>query len=205
MEKHAIAIIEDDVDLLAGYADILAADYELNLFSHPREFLDYLSKNKDANFKAILSDYNMPQMNGVEMVKALRAMKYTVPVIMVSAYLTKDTLFSGMDAGVVKFLDKPFTVEDVLKNMNRVVLESEMRNVNAKLAEISQHMQELTATFKLIFETHFDNAYLNEMFVGGEGEEKPKTMSETLLEIQTKFQSLMKAKTGLEAMLEKAS
>lgn len=196
MDKRSVAIIEDDVDLLSSYADILTDKYALVLFSHPKEFLDYVEKTPSLPFSAIISDYSMPQINGVEMVKSLRQHKVDIPVILISAYLTKENIVEGVDTGVLKFIDKPFEIQDISQALDEVVTDYEIKRINHQIGEISQQLQELTAAFKVIFESHFDDQYLSQMFMPKEGDSQG--MGDTLTEIQSKYQRLLDVKKYLE-------
>ena len=81
-----------------------------------------LPKVQQNTYDVILLDWNMPQMSGLEFLKALRADPNTkgVPVIMVTAEALKDNIIAAAQAGVNDYVVKPFTagvLEDKLKKV----------------------------------------------------------------------------------------
>ena len=71
--------------------------------------------NKD-NINFIVSDWNMPNMTGIEALKAIRANPKTaaVPVIMVTSESEKSRILEAVQAGASNYIVKPFT-PDVLR------------------------------------------------------------------------------------------
>lgn len=61
----------------------------------------------------IITDMNMPRMGGMDLVKELRANKYDVYVIMVTAYGTPDTEKMAFRLGANEYIAKPFDFEEL--------------------------------------------------------------------------------------------
>ncbi len=84
---------------------------------------DALAKMYSENISFIITDWNMPEMNGLEFVKALKeddAFK-DLPILMVTTRSVKDDIIDAMKAGVNSYVVKPFTPE-VLKGKIEQVL-----------------------------------------------------------------------------------
>jgi two-component system chemotaxis response regulator CheY len=78
-----------------------------------REALDRF----DASVSFVITDWNMPNMSGTELARALRARDdagRTVPILMVTARSVKEDILTAMEAGVNNYIVKPFTPQ-VLK------------------------------------------------------------------------------------------
>ncbi|HUT25501.1 MAG TPA: chemotaxis response regulator CheY [Sumerlaeia bacterium] len=75
-----------------------------------------LTKLRGGRFDLVITDWNMPNMSGLDLVKAIRADEQiqTVPVLMVTAEAMKESIVTAVKAGVNNYIVKPFTVE-VLK------------------------------------------------------------------------------------------
>ncbi|MDJ1506635.1 response regulator [Xanthocytophaga agilis] len=72
-------------------------------------------------FDLIITDLNMPNMDGIELVKAIRAhaiYRY-IPVIMLSTKSNQDR--PAIEAGVTVFIQKPFQVETLLASVKKIV------------------------------------------------------------------------------------
>lgn len=65
-------------------------------------------------FDAILTDWNMPGKNGLEVIKAIRALDAAVPIFMITTEAEKRRVLEAIQAGVTDYLAKPFE-SDVLK------------------------------------------------------------------------------------------
>lgn len=81
--------------------------------SNGQEGLERLAA--DGTIDLILSDINMPVMNGVEFVKAVRglAAKATVPIVMVTTEGGESMVKTAMEAGASGYVTKPFTPESL--------------------------------------------------------------------------------------------
>ncbi|MBI3582232.1 MAG: response regulator [Nitrospinae bacterium] len=81
-----------------------------------------LPKLKSTKYDVVLLDWNMPNMTGLELLKAMRAEESlkNVPVIMVTAEALKDNVVAAAQAGVNDYVVKPFnasTLEEKLKKV----------------------------------------------------------------------------------------
>ena len=70
-----------------------------------REALDQF----DASVKFVITDWNMPNMTGTELAKALRDRGEQVPILMVTARSVREDIIEAMEAGVNNYIVKPFT------------------------------------------------------------------------------------------------
>ncbi|MFP4379202.1 MAG: chemotaxis response regulator CheY [Candidatus Sumerlaeia bacterium] len=81
-----------------------------------------LSKLKASKFDFVITDWNMPNMSGLELVKAIRAddgLKST-PILMVTAEALKENIIEAVKAGVNNYIVKPFTAEVMKEKMDKV-------------------------------------------------------------------------------------
>jgi two-component system chemotaxis response regulator CheY len=75
------------------------------------------------SFGLIITDYNMPGMNGVELVKQIKAddnIKH-IPIIMITSEGSKGVLLEATESGVGGFLNKPFTKEDLIEKIEKLI------------------------------------------------------------------------------------
>ena len=70
----------------------------------------------------IISDWNMPKMNGLELLKAVRteAGISNTPFIMITAEAEKENIVQAVQCGVSNFIVKPFTAEVLRQKINKV-------------------------------------------------------------------------------------
>ena len=81
-----------------------------------------LQKLRTEPFGFVVSDWNMPVMPGIEMLRAIQAdekLKH-IPVLMVTAEAQKDNLIEAIQAGVNNYVVKPFTAETMQEKINKI-------------------------------------------------------------------------------------
>lgn len=80
-------------------------------------------KVKDGGYGFIVSDWNMPNMDGLELVKAVRSNPEIkdLPILMVTAEAEKDKVVAAIQAGVSNYIVKPFTGETLKEKMDGIL------------------------------------------------------------------------------------
>jgi two-component system chemotaxis response regulator CheY len=71
----------------------------------------------------VITDFNMPRMNGVELIKAIRggSVAKTVPILMITTESEDNKKQQGREAGATAWIVKPFTKEQLLATLNKIV------------------------------------------------------------------------------------
>jgi len=78
---------------------------------------------KNGNFDFVITDWNMPQMPGLELLKAVRAdekLKH-LPVLMVTAEAKREQIVEAAQAGVSGYVIKPFTAQTLSEKLNKIL------------------------------------------------------------------------------------
>ncbi|KGI55690.1 chemotaxis response regulator CheY [Campylobacter sp. MIT 97-5078] len=106
-------IIKNTLEKL-GHSDVLEAE-------HGVEAWELLSKNDDV--KVVITDWNMPEMNGLDLVKKIRAEKKyeDMPIIMVTTEGGKAEVITALKAGVNNYIVKPFTPQILKEKLEDVL------------------------------------------------------------------------------------
>jgi two-component system, chemotaxis family, chemotaxis protein CheY len=81
-----------------------------------------LAKLKTGGFNFMVSDWNMPNMDGLELLKTVRKDPDLkgLPILMVTAEAEKDKVVTAIQAGVNNYVVKPFTAEIFKEKMDRI-------------------------------------------------------------------------------------
>jgi len=84
--------------------------------------VDALSKLRAESFGFVISDWNMPVMTGIDLLRAIRAddKLKTIPVLMVTAEAQKENLIEAIQAGVSNYIVKPFTAEVLQEKLIKI-------------------------------------------------------------------------------------
>jgi CheY-like chemotaxis protein len=119
MTKGPIVIVEDDKDDQEIYAEVIGAigiTNEIHFFRGGQEALDYLSTTEEQPF-IILSDINMPGMNGLDLKKYMQEDPYLVskgiPFVFISTNATKVSVRRAHALSVQGYFEKPQNMEGV--------------------------------------------------------------------------------------------
>lgn len=96
-----------------GYTDIVEAE----------DGLDALNKY-DASIGFVVTDWNMPNMTGTELVQSLRQRDdgRTVPVLMVTARSVREDIITALEAGVNNYIVKPFTPQVLKEKIDSLIV-----------------------------------------------------------------------------------
>jgi two-component system chemotaxis response regulator CheY len=84
--------------------------------------VDALAKLDRDQFNFIISDWNMPNMMGIDFLKAVRANDKlkAIPFLMVTAEAKRENVIEAAKAGVSQYIVKPFTVESLEEKMTTI-------------------------------------------------------------------------------------
>ncbi|MBX3350556.1 MAG: chemotaxis response regulator CheY [Nitrospira sp.] len=83
---------------------------------------DALQKLKSSKYDFVVSDWNMPVMTGIDMLRAIRADEQlkAIPVLMVTAEAQQKNLVEAVQAGVSNYIVKPFTAETMQEKLAKI-------------------------------------------------------------------------------------
>ncbi|BAT71624.1 two-component system, chemotaxis family, response regulator CheY [Thermosulfidibacter takaii ABI70S6] len=97
-----------------GYTDVIEAEHGLDALAK-------LKENPDVNL--ILTDWNMPEMDGLTFVQTLRRSKTfsKVPIIMITTMGAKEDIVKALKAGVNNYIVKPFTPQILKEKIEQTV------------------------------------------------------------------------------------
>ena len=97
----------------AGYEDVTEAS----------DGKDALAKMKVEQFNFVITDWNMPEMDGLTFVSQIRSQDEfkDMPILMVTTRSVKDDIIEAMKAGVNNYIVKPFTPETLGEKINQVL------------------------------------------------------------------------------------
>jgi DNA-binding NtrC family response regulator len=138
-----VLVVDDD----RTQADLLCSMLELEGFEAeaaygPREGLASLRRKRA---HAIISDYNMPVMNGVEFFREARVVTPDVAFIIITAFGTVETAVEAMKQGVQDFVTKPVDVSELTVKIRKALrirdLESENRSLRGEVAVLRERVR----------------------------------------------------------------
>jgi CheY-like chemotaxis protein len=107
-----VIVVEDQVAVACAILFILKQEgHKADWVHNGEEALQIIKTAPDA-YDLIITDNNMPVMNGIEMVHEIRKLQFNSRIVVVSAYLSREVEQSYRALGVLHFLNKPFDLPD---------------------------------------------------------------------------------------------
>lgn len=88
-------------------------------------------------YDVIISDVNMPQINGFDLVKIIRNEGVTTPILLLTAFGTTDDKITGFEAGADDYLVKPFEFRELLVRLKSLHKRSGDQSQSAKILKIN--------------------------------------------------------------------
>jgi DNA-binding NtrC family response regulator len=102
-----VAIIDDELEILNMLERLIGREkhVEVRVFSNPENALDEV---KDGVFDLVMLDIMMPQMDGIDFLKAVRTKNHKTKVLMMTAHSTLDRVLNSHQSGANDYILKPF-------------------------------------------------------------------------------------------------
>ena len=119
MKPLKILVIDDELVICSGCRMILSdLGHTVDTCKTCKEGLDAIRK---AEYPLVLLDMKLPDADGMEILKAVRAEKSETYIIVMTGYATIKNVISAMRLGAFDYLPKPFTDEELVTSVERAV------------------------------------------------------------------------------------
>lgn len=116
--KKKILIIDDDKAVCRTFSDVLGnIEYDIEMSYTGKDAQKKFEKN---NFDLIFCDLNLPDINGIDLIKKIKTIDYNVPIIMITAYASIETAVNAIKYGAFDYIEKPFDLIKTKKLMKNV-------------------------------------------------------------------------------------
>lgn len=128
---------------------------------------DGLEAFKNNHIDLIVTDINMPNMNGFEMLKEIRGIRHDVPAIILSAYSQSDFIRQANEIdNINEYLIKPVDIGLLLKKINNSIEKIEEKKEHAKLIKLLEQYKIAVDSSSIVSKTDPKGiiTYVNEMF-----------------------------------------
>ena len=117
MQPRKVLVV-DDSKLMHKMYEVMLRQYPLVYALDGRQALARLREHPDVEL--ILLDMNMPNMNGLEFLAALRAEGNLTPVVIISTEGREEDTARGLEAGAAAYIKKPFRSDEILDVIARL-------------------------------------------------------------------------------------
>ncbi len=154
-EKQTIVIVDDEEMVLTSLNAFLSleTDYQIKTFTSAKKALEYI-KNNDIGL--VVSDYLMPEMDGITFLAKVKEIKPQIPRIVLTGYADKENAIKAInDVGLFQYIEKPWDNEDILiifrngleKQKLIKKLENKIEEINKAYGDLQDLQHEIVKTF----------------------------------------------------------
>jgi DNA-binding NtrC family response regulator len=153
-DTNIIVIVDDEEMVLKSLRAFLnmETDYEVKTFLSPNEALEYIKGNMVG---LVISDFIMPEMDGINFLARAKEIQPQAPRIILTAYADKENAIKAInEVGLYHYIEKPWNNDDLLIIIrNGIERQRLIRNLEAKVSEIamaSANLKDLRTNFMKI-------------------------------------------------------
>jgi two-component system, LuxR family, response regulator FixJ len=154
---RTVFVVDDDEAALDSLVLLLRSE-GLNPrgFSSADAFLAQLDPEARG---CLITDVRMPGMDGVQLLKTLKAMHAILPVIVITGHADVTVAVQAMKAGAADFVEKPFESELILRLVRAALEENDDAvDANAKVMRVRRRIESLTARERQVLDLIIDGA-----------------------------------------------
>jgi two-component system probable response regulator PhcQ len=143
---YRIMVVDDEDNILRALRRVLGCqeDWEVELYNDPAQALAH---SEAQVFDAVITDYSMPEVDGIELLKQFRALQPDTIRILLTGFVEIETLISAInDAGAFRFVPKPWEDEQLLDSIREGLRFRDVLVENKMLAQKVRDQQDQLAS-----------------------------------------------------------
>jgi DNA-binding NtrC family response regulator len=154
-EKPTVLIVDDEEMVLTSLNSFLNLETSYNVvtFTSAQKALKYI---QDHEIHLVISDYLMPEMDGITLLANVRDLQPQVPRIILTGYADKENAIKAInEVGLFQYIEKPWDNEDILiilrngleKRQLMMKLQEKIDEINKAYADLQGLHKEIVKTF----------------------------------------------------------
>ena len=152
--KTTIVIVDDEEMVLTSLSSFLGLEtnYTVESFLSAEKALEFIKTNE---VDLVLSDYLMPEMDGISFLGEVRKIRPNVPRIILTGYADKENAIKAInEVGLFQYIEKPWDNDDLLIILrNGIERKQLMKKLEEKISEINNAYGDLQSMHKQILKT----------------------------------------------------
>lgn len=137
MENSKIVVVDDEKMVTSAFKALFKVEgySDIHLFNNPNDAVEFLRENKP---DLIISDFLMPEMNGLEFLTEAKKLYNEVSMILLTGYADKENAIKAInEIGLYKYIEKPWDNDDLMMNIRNGIERSHLlENLRNKIEEL---------------------------------------------------------------------
>ena len=128
---YSILIVDDEPNYLVVLSELLRDEgYEIFTAANGREGLQVV---RDADLDLVITDMQMPEMDGMQLLREVKELNRELPVLMITAYAQVEKAVAAMQAGAFSYLAKPFSNDELIVTIQKATQHYSLVRENTRL------------------------------------------------------------------------
>ena len=121
-DKNMRFLVVDDFNTMRRIVRNLLKELGFNNVEEAEDGVEALAKLRAGGFDFVISDWNMPNMDGLQLLQTIRAdaAMSSLPVLMVTAEAKKENIIAAAQAGASGYVVKPFTAATLEEKLGKI-------------------------------------------------------------------------------------
>ena len=115
MQRQKILIIEDDPAMVLYYTFALEAEYDILSATDGKKAIHHIKHLNDIDL--VILDYRLHDISGIEVLRQIKRVKPSIPIILITAYGDEDVAVSSFRCGAKEYLKKPVTYDELFEKI----------------------------------------------------------------------------------------
>ncbi|KAB2878770.1 sigma-54-dependent Fis family transcriptional regulator [bacterium] len=138
--QFKILVIEDNATMREGIVEVLKPQYTVECSSNGQDGLTLIRKQY---FDVVITDYKMSALDGIKVLKNVKEISPETEVILITAFGTVDIAVEAMKLGASDFITKPFSPDELLLKLNKILKVYQERRLFVKTDEENKYLREV--------------------------------------------------------------
>ena len=149
--KYSVLVVEDNEDLVIGLQDMLHHDgYAVTVAGTVAGAIELVRARR---FNAVILDLNLPDGDGLDVLKETQRLDPSLPVVIVTAHISRDRTLGSLTEGAFAYLTKPYDREELRHTLRRAI---GVKELAVKVERTEHLLNESEARFRSLVESAID-------------------------------------------------
>jgi DNA-binding response OmpR family regulator len=197
--RPLVYFVDDEPDILDVFESYFADRFDVIVFQSPEEAVKAATDPMQRKPDAIVTDFRMPRLSGIEMLARIRAAGNDCRAILLSGNVDKDVAIAAANKGIFQILEKPFDGEEVATALELLLNEERADSVRKNIRSQMLRLKEMYSAMRLLMTSRvpeFDDI-LHELLVDPAAPTASGSFETMLEDLEFNLERLIENENGL--------
>ena len=142
LKTKSVLYVEDEADVLRNISELLGNFFDT--FYTASDGIEAWDLFRSHTVDVALVDIELPRLNGLELIRRIRAVDKDIPIVVISAYTKTDYLLESVELGLDKYIIKPLTSKKIHEMLNKLNEDFSNDNILELAPEVLINNEHLT-------------------------------------------------------------